>query len=90
MDLQTAFNIVLGLVAFLGGFIVRVMWQALQDLQTADKALTEKVHAIETLVAGHYVGKDEFMRAIEAVFTKLDRIEDKVDGKADKRHAAAG
>lgn len=90
MDLQTAFNITLGLAAFLGGLLVREMWQALKDLQTADKALTDKVHAIETLVAGQYVSKDEFSRLADAIFTKLDRIEDKLDGKADKRHAAAG
>ena len=90
MDLQTAFNITLGLAAFLGGLLVREMWQALKDLQTADKALTDKVHAIETLVAGQYVSKDEFSRLADAIFTKLDRIEDKLDGKADKSHAAAG
>lgn len=39
---------------------------------------------IEVLVAGAYVKKDEFGASVAALFAKLDRIEDKLDGKADK------
>jgi hypothetical protein len=55
-----------------------------KDLQVADKALTEKVGQIEVLVAGNYLRRDDFEHTIEALFKKLDKIEDKLDGKMDK------
>lgn len=66
------------------GFLLNVVRQAVKDLQTADKELAGKVAEIEVLVAGAYVRKDEFTQVIDAIFRKLDRIEDKLDGKADK------
>ena len=39
---------------------------------------------IKVLVAGDYVKKDEFLKSVTALFTKLDRIEGKLDKKADK------
>lgn len=84
MDFQTGFNIVIGIVGFLGGFILNTIWQSLKDLQKADKELIDRVHEVETLVAGQYVKRDEFAAKIEAMFAKLDRIEEKIDRKADK------
>lgn len=46
--------------------------------------LTEKVQAIEVLVAGTYVKRDDMDKLASAIFTKLDRIENKLDNKADK------
>ena len=66
------------------GFLLTVIWEAVKDLQAADKALTTKVSDIEVLVAGTYVKKDEFNIMANTIFSKLDRIMDKIDGKADK------
>lgn len=66
------------------GFILNVVWQAVKDLQKADKALAERVGEIEVLVAGSYITKTDFTQVTDAIFSKLDRIEDKLDGKADK------
>lgn len=81
---QTIINWLLAGFGALIGFILNVVWQAVKDLQTADKQLSEKVGAIEVLVAGAYVRKDEFTVSINNLFDKLDRIEDKLDRKADK------
>jgi hypothetical protein len=77
-------NILLALVAFLGGWWMRTMWASLNELRRADAKLTEKVQAIEVLVAGNYVTKSDLNTLTEALFKKLDRIESKVDSKADK------
>jgi hypothetical protein len=77
-------NILLALVAFLGGWWMRTMWASLNELRRADAKLTEKVQAIEVLVAGNYVTKSDLNTLTEALFKKLDRIESKVDGKMDK------
>lgn len=81
---QELYNIALGIAAFLGGWWMKVMWETLKDLQVADKELIEKVGAIEVLVAGTYIKRDDFDKMAEAIFRKLDKIEDKLDGKADK------
>jgi hypothetical protein len=81
---QTLFNLVLGVAAFLGGFLLHVVWEELKDLKRQDTKLAEKVASIETLVAGKYVTRDEFNAHISALFKKLDIISDKIDRKADK------
>lgn len=81
---QDFINIVLGSFGALLGFLGKSLWDAVKDLQAADKALTEKVNAIEVLVAGKYVTRDELTNIFDKVTKQLDRIEDKLEGKADK------
>lgn len=85
MDYQILFNIVVGMVGALGGWTLNNMWAALRDLQKADKELSEKVGAIEVLVAGQYVTREEFTIALQAIFAKLDKIQDTLTHKADRR-----
>lgn len=82
---QTIINWLLAGFGALIGFLLNAVWQAVKDLQNADKKLVEKVSQIEVLVAGAYVKKDEFMSQMNALFAKLDKIEDKIDRKADKQ-----
>ena len=81
---QTVINWLLAGFGGLIGFLLNAVWQAVKDLQTADKELAGKVAEIEVLVAGAYVRKDEFTQSVNALFAKLDRIEDKLDKKVDK------
>jgi hypothetical protein len=66
------------------GFLLNAVWQAVKDLQKADTTLADKVGKIEVMVAGAYVKRDEFDRALNRLFEKLDHIEMKIDKKADK------
>lgn len=81
---QTFINWLLGGFGALIGFLLNAVWQAVKDLQMADKALADKVADIEVLVAGAYVRKEELAGFVAALFAKLDKIEDKLDRKADK------
>ena len=81
---QTVFNIIATVAGFLGGWWLKVMWDAVKDLQSADKVLVEKVNTIEILIAGNYMSKQDFDKIAAAIFAKLDKIEDKIDKKADK------
>ena len=81
---QTLFNIAVAVAGSLGGWWLKVLWDAVKDLQSADKELAEKVSSIEILVAGQYVKRDDFDRVANAIFAKLDKIMDKLDTKADK------
>lgn len=81
---QTIINWLLSGFGALIGFLLNAVWQAVKDLQAADTKLANKVAEIEILVAGDYLRRDDFQHTVEALFKKLDKIEDKLDKKADK------
>lgn len=81
---QVIINWLLAGFGTLIGFLLNAVWQAVKDLQKADTTLADKVGKIEVLVAGAYVKRDEFDRALNRLFEKLDHIEAKIDKKADK------
>ena len=84
MDQQQLFNVLFALVGVLGGWWMKAMWEAIKSLEQADKALGNQVADLKVLVAGGYVRTEKFDSMSKAIFAKLDRIEDKLDGKADK------
>ena len=75
MDYQVLFNVAVTVVGFLGGWLLNNIWTALKDLQGADRILVDKVNAIEVLVAGKYVTREEFMAVVNTLYSKLDRID---------------
>ena len=81
---QSMINAGLALVSTLIGIILKAVWDAVKDLQSADTRLTERVGGVEVMVAGAYVTRDELRDVTAAIFKKLDRIELKLDGKVDK------
>lgn len=81
---QQVFNLAIGIAGALGGWWMKAMWEALKDLQKADETLARQVSDLKVLVAGDYVRREMFDRLSDAIFAKLDRIENKLDGKADK------
>jgi hypothetical protein len=78
------FDFVLSILGVLGGWWMKVMWETMKDLQVADRQLAEKLSSIEVLVAGNYVKREEFDKIADAIFKKLDRIDDKLSNKADR------
>lgn len=81
-DWQHLFNIAAGVVGAGLGWWMSTLWKEVQ-------ALAEKVGRVEVLVAGDYVKKADFaeyMRGFESrMAARLDRIDDKMDGKADRK-----
>ena len=84
-EYQVFFDVAVGMIGVLGGWVLNTVWGAVKDLQEADKDLADKVAAIEVLVAGRYVTRDEFNSSLGQVFSKLDNIRDIVSQKADRR-----
>ena len=76
---QNLFNLLLTVVSTLLGIVLKVVWDAIKDLQSSDKELADKVNKIETLVAGNYITRMEFDRVISRVFDKLDSIDTKLN-----------
>jgi len=77
-------NTLFGVIAVLLGWLARITWESIKDLQKSSSDTADKVQKIEVLVAGDYVKKADMDRHIDAIFTKLDKISDKIDGKVDK------
>ena len=79
MDTQMVINTLIMLVAFFGGWFLRVMWQKVNDNDA-------RINQMEILVAGTYVKREEFDKKIDAMFNKLDKIVEKIDScRADNR-----
>jgi len=61
------------------GWLARQLWDAVGVLKKDLSSLREEI-------ANDRVHKSDFKDLSDAIFRKLDRIEDKLDGKADKGH----
>lgn len=81
---QDYINLIIGACGLLSGAIIKSMWDAVKDLQKADKELIEKVSEIEILVAGNYVKREYFDNIAHRFEGKLDKIFDIIATKADK------
>lgn len=81
---QDLVNIIGALFVALFGWVLRTAWQEIKSLQEKDAKLSGDVAEIRVLVAGNYITKEEFSDMMKAIFSKLDRIEDKVGNKVDK------
>lgn len=91
METQSLINILIGACGALIGWVLKSIRESIVDLQTgnkelakADSELADKVNTIELLVVGNYVKHDDLEKISNALFTKLDRIELKLDNKMDK------
>ena len=56
----------------------------MRDLQIADSALTEKLAAVEVLVAGQYVKRDYLESKMDGLWAKIDHMDQKMDEKFDR------
>ena len=84
MPTQEIINAAIAIGGALGGWWLKTVWESLRELQKADTALAEKVSAIEILVVGQYIRRDEFERMATAMFAKLDKIYEAVYVKEEK------
>lgn len=84
MDQQTAINILFATCGAFAGVIMHRLWVSIDNLVHQDQILADKVQAIEILVAGRYVQREELAELGTRLFSALDRIETKLDRKVDK------
>jgi hypothetical protein len=73
MDYQVAFNLVVGVAAAFGGWVLRSITNTLENLQRDHKEMMSQ-----------FVRRDDYRDALERIETVLNRIWDKLDDKVDK------
>lgn len=83
-NLQLLFNIAIGFIGLLFGVIMNRIYLAIDGLKKTDEELSKEVKNLAVKLPTDYVHKQEFQHMIDALFTKLDRIEQKLDSKEDK------
>lgn len=88
MDSQTVINIAIGLIGTLGGWVMKMIWDAMSELR-------KDLRQIERDLPEIYVRKDDFRDAVADLkttmrdgFTKIDQtmgvLFKKLDSKEDK------
>lgn len=82
---QELFNIVLGVAAFFGGWWMKTLWASMKELQLRQNQFVDRMSQTEVAVARLCAAREESQRNFEALFRKLDRIEDRITEKFDER-----
>jgi chaperonin cofactor prefoldin len=77
MDMNLIINIVLGVCLSVGGWFVRQMWDAVQNLK-------KDIQRIEVELPTSYVRKSDLDSRLDKLELLLDRIFEKLDTKVDK------
>lgn len=77
MEPQTLLNILLSIVLTGVGWLAHVLWAAVADLKTDISKLREELPK-------EYVAKTDFREALHEIKSMLNRIFERLDGKADK------
>jgi hypothetical protein len=74
---QSMVNLIITITAGGYGFVIKSMWDSLKNLDT-------QVGNLQVSVAGEYLKREEWKQDMQRLFDKLDAIDEKLDGKADK------
>jgi hypothetical protein len=77
MEPQTIINIAGGLTLSIVGWLARELWGAVKDLR-------EDIHRIEVDLPKNYVLRADLDARMKRIEDMLQRIDDKLDAKADK------
>jgi hypothetical protein len=74
---QNLINLLIAVVGTVGGWVLKVIWDAILELQLDMKEIEKELHT-------EYVSKGDFHVALDEIKQIVQRIFDKLDNKADK------
>lgn len=76
---QDLFNIMVTIIGVLFGWVLKTVWEAIKDLQHADKELIDRVAGVELLVAGKYMTREETVEIYRDLTAELRVIRNSVN-----------
>lgn len=79
-DVQWLINLIIALCGAFGAYVLRSVSAEQKDMQEAHARLAARIDNMPNV----YARRDDLKDAIERIETVLDRIESKIDRKADK------
>lgn len=77
MDMQSIIDIVAAVVGAVLGWFVKIIWDAIKELQRDMKETSQSLHE-------NYVRKDDYRIDMAEIKGMFNRIMDKLDNKVDK------
>jgi hypothetical protein len=77
MESQVTFNFVITLSGALGGWMLKVIWDAIKDLKQEVREMNKEMNQ-------DFVRREDFSEAVLRIEAMCTRIFDKLDAKADK------
>ena len=84
---DTTFRVLDWIISAIGGLLL-LLWGMLtgriKKAEDSTERITSAHNDLQIHLAGNYVPKTELDKLADALFRKLDKIEDKIDMKADK------
>ncbi len=83
-DPQWLFNGMFAVIGTLGGWLLSNVRDSIRKIEIDEQALAAKLQHMEVVMVGTYATREEVSRMFDNVSVKLDRIEAKLDAKADK------
>lgn len=95
LDAQTLFNAFVSIASLTGGAFLKMIWDAIKSLQTADAQMAadissssadmaSRLNDLQVLVAGNYIQRSEYRDDLRDIKDSLKRIEDGLNSKQDK------
>lgn len=86
-DYQIIVNIGISIFGVLLSSVIGFLYKRLSEVSQENLRLSEKINKLNVEMPTHYVNKTDFQYIIEALFAKLDKIDQKLDKKIDKGDA---
>ena len=77
MENQQLFNLIITVCGVLAGWMLKIIWDAIQDLKDEIRDLGREVHA-------DFVRREDFSDAVKRIEVMCGKIFDKLDNKVDK------
>lgn len=78
MENQQVFNMVITASGALGGWMLKVIWDAITDLKKDVKDLNQEIHT-------DFLRKDDYRDDVTEIKSMLGKIFDKLENKVDKQ-----
>lgn len=80
IDFQFFVNVIIGIVSFFGGWILKVFNEKIRKLEEKCDDREDKMINLALTLPKEYVRKDDFNRFQENMNERFDRLEDKLEG----------
>lgn len=77
MENQQLFNLIIAVSGALGGWMLKVIWDAIRDLKQEVREVSQTMH-------NDFVRREDFSEAVRRIEYMCERIFDKLDNKQDK------
>lgn len=84
METQGLFNIAVACAGAFGGFLIKSILDSVKELKHTDDVLHKRVTELVSDLPATYLRRDDFMQYLNRMEKTLERIEKKIDEKADK------